>query len=300
MLKFLEDSESTKVGVESWRKRRSLQPVKQDGMFSWLCQTFRAEVKYQCDRQDLVASKKDMQRAAPEDSERKIYEEWKELEQQRVSHFGSSLLGSRRLSSVAIWVFVDFRERPEYCHPAPQCHREPPVCKRSSLAAGWETCVPNDESWRPVSETSESCYADVELRKRWISPLHQKVVETSQAATAGKHCELRAAGSEAGQARTCGGCAKHLEIWPITALSAVGLLRAEADHRQSTKLREGEQVPFQVWERFCRLLGTGAAGICRRDFLRALLGEWLWSVCQTWQPHPPSVAWQRFRSFRSC
>ena len=88
--------------------------------------------------------------------------------------------------------------------------KSPSVCKRSSLAAGWETCVPNDESWRPVSETSESCYADVELRKRWISTLRQKGFETSQAATAGKQCELRAAGSEAGQARTCGSCAKHL------------------------------------------------------------------------------------------
>jgi hypothetical protein len=58
-----------------------------------------------------------------------------------------------------------------------------------------------------------------------------------------------------------------------------------------TKLGKGEQVPSQVWERFCRLLGTDVAQRCgameqqefavafaiyqrsERDFLRALFGE---------------------------
>ena len=51
------------------------------------CQSFRADVEYLCERQDvvtdLVVSKKDMQRTAPEDCQRKNYEELKELEEQR-------------------------------------------------------------------------------------------------------------------------------------------------------------------------------------------------------------------------
>ena len=52
-----------------------------------LCQSLRAEVKYQCARQevskDLVVSKKGMQRTALEDCQKKINEELEELEEQR-------------------------------------------------------------------------------------------------------------------------------------------------------------------------------------------------------------------------
>ena len=50
------------------------------------CQSSRADVEYLCERQeglkDLAVSKKDMQRTAPEDCERKTYEELKEVEQE--------------------------------------------------------------------------------------------------------------------------------------------------------------------------------------------------------------------------
>ena len=46
------------------------------------CQSFRADVEYLCERQevvkDLVVSKKEMQRTAPQDCQRKIYEELEE------------------------------------------------------------------------------------------------------------------------------------------------------------------------------------------------------------------------------
>ena len=144
-------------------------------------------------------------------------------------------------------------------------------------------------------------------------PCAKKGFETSQAATAGKQCELRAAGSEAGQARTCGSCAKHLEIWPSTALTAVGLLRAEADHRQSLWAgRSSEKankclsrcgsVSLACWAPEQQEFAVAFTIYQRseRHFLRAMLGQWLWSVCQTLQPHPPSVACQRFHSFPSC
>ena len=51
------------------------------------CQSFRADVEYPCERQevleDLVVSKKDTQRTAPEGCQRKNYEALKELEEQR-------------------------------------------------------------------------------------------------------------------------------------------------------------------------------------------------------------------------
>ena len=51
------------------------------------CQSFKADVEDLCERQevsqDLVVSKKDTQRTAPGDCQSKIYEELKELEEQR-------------------------------------------------------------------------------------------------------------------------------------------------------------------------------------------------------------------------
>ena len=45
------------------------------------CQSFRADVEFLCERQevleDLVVSKKDMQRTAPEDCQRKITRSWR-------------------------------------------------------------------------------------------------------------------------------------------------------------------------------------------------------------------------------
>ena len=50
------------------------------------CQSFRSDVEHLCERQevlrDLVVSKKDVQRTAPEDCQRKVDEELKELEEQ--------------------------------------------------------------------------------------------------------------------------------------------------------------------------------------------------------------------------
>ena len=118
MLKYLEDSESTKVGIRELEEqvlfpydsgsdmvhiarrvknersqnlfqifRQAEDEIIKDSKARWdaqlrglvelvrLCQSLRVKVEHQCERQevlkDLVVSKKDMQRTAPEDCQRK-------------------------------------------------------------------------------------------------------------------------------------------------------------------------------------------------------------------------------------